>query len=136
MLDGPASESARVRILMPDEYNKHAWSFFSHHRGSSWHGKDARLIFWVGSSSTLSTAPPFSAPANADSHFRWEVTGCSSQPSDSWLLALSVSPSGGSTAASFFSEHENAKTEAPLLLVSASLNHPYGVEQMANNSMS
>src|SRR6266487_5261451 len=37
----------RVRILMPDEYNRHAWSFFIHHQGSSWHGKDARLIFWV-----------------------------------------------------------------------------------------
>lgn len=41
------SESGRVRILMPDEYNKHAWSFFKHYRGSSWHGKDAKLIFWV-----------------------------------------------------------------------------------------
>ena len=41
------NEDARVRILMPDEYNKHAWSFFTQHRGSSWHGKDARLIFWV-----------------------------------------------------------------------------------------
>lgn len=37
----------RVRILMPDEYNRHSWSFFTHHQGSSWHGKDARLIFWV-----------------------------------------------------------------------------------------
>ena len=39
----------RVRILMPDEYNKHAWSFFTYHIGNSWHGKDARLIFWMGS---------------------------------------------------------------------------------------
>lgn len=46
MLDKP-SESARVRILMPDEYNKYSWSFFTHHVGNSWHGKDARLIFWV-----------------------------------------------------------------------------------------
>ena len=38
----------RVRILMPDEYNKHPWSFFSHHLGNSWHGKDARFIFWLG----------------------------------------------------------------------------------------
>ncbi|KAI9832516.1 MAG: hypothetical protein M1819_004305 [Sarea resinae] len=38
----------RVRILMPDEYNKHAWSFFKIVRGSSWHGKDARFIFWAG----------------------------------------------------------------------------------------
>lgn len=41
------SEKARVRILMPDEYNKYSWSFFTHHVGNSWHGKDARLIFWV-----------------------------------------------------------------------------------------
>ncbi|KAI9842092.1 MAG: hypothetical protein M1838_003276, partial [Thelocarpon superellum] len=39
-------EGARVRILMPDESNKHAWSFFIQHRGSSWHGDDARYIFW------------------------------------------------------------------------------------------
>lgn len=47
MRDGP-SESGRVRILMQDEYNKHSWSFFTHHTGNSWHGKDARLIFWMG----------------------------------------------------------------------------------------
>ncbi|KAK2764906.1 hypothetical protein FQN54_008603 [Arachnomyces sp. PD_36] len=47
MLSGP-DEIGRVRILMPDEYNKHSWSFFTHHQGSSWHGKDARLIFWMG----------------------------------------------------------------------------------------
>ena len=40
-------EEGRVRILMPDEYNRHEWSFFTYHRGSSWHGKDAQLIFWV-----------------------------------------------------------------------------------------
>ncbi|KAJ9301365.1 CAZyme family GT32 [Paecilomyces variotii] len=42
------SESGRVRILMQDEYNRHSWSFFTHHKGNSWHGKDARLIFWMG----------------------------------------------------------------------------------------
>lgn len=47
------SEQGRVRVLMPDEYNKHAWSFFKHYRGSSWHGKDAKLIFWVCTLSTL-----------------------------------------------------------------------------------
>ncbi|KAI9808695.1 MAG: hypothetical protein M1825_003847 [Sarcosagium campestre] len=41
-------EENRVRVLMPDEYNKHAWSFFSLRRGSSWHGGDARFIFWMG----------------------------------------------------------------------------------------
>jgi hypothetical protein len=47
MADNPA-EAARVRILMLDEYNRHSWSFFTHHVGNSWHGKDARLIFWMG----------------------------------------------------------------------------------------
>ena len=37
----------RVRVLMQDAYNKYSWSFFTHHPGSSWHGSDARLIFWV-----------------------------------------------------------------------------------------
>ncbi|KAI9811001.1 MAG: hypothetical protein M1827_005733 [Pycnora praestabilis] len=47
-ISGEPTEEARVRVLMPDAYNKHKWSFFSHHRGSSWHGKDARMIFWLG----------------------------------------------------------------------------------------
>ena len=42
------SWKGRVRVLMPDEYNKHAWSFFKAYEGSSWHGKDARFIFWMG----------------------------------------------------------------------------------------
>ncbi|KAI5307718.1 hypothetical protein KEM55_007600 [Ascosphaera atra] len=41
-------ERERVRILMKDEYNRHPWSFFTYHKGSSWHGKDAQLIFWMG----------------------------------------------------------------------------------------
>ncbi|KAI9847834.1 MAG: hypothetical protein M1837_001727 [Sclerophora amabilis] len=45
---GINNEQGRVRILMPDHYNKHSWSFFTHHRGNSWHGKDAKLIFWMG----------------------------------------------------------------------------------------
>ncbi|KAL8908227.1 MAG: hypothetical protein Q9207_000948 [Kuettlingeria erythrocarpa] len=46
---GDDANGGRVRILMMDEYNRYPWSFFSHHKGSSWHGKDARLIFWMGS---------------------------------------------------------------------------------------
>lgn len=42
------SDASRVRILMQEEYNKYTWSFFTHHVGNSWHGKDARLIFWMG----------------------------------------------------------------------------------------
>jgi hypothetical protein len=62
MLNSPATESARVRILMPDEYNRHAWSFFSHHRGSSWHGKDARLIFWVSFPHPVVSTPRSASP--------------------------------------------------------------------------
>jgi len=43
--DGP--DGGRIRILFPDEYNSHSWSFFTHHLGNSWHGKDVQLIFWV-----------------------------------------------------------------------------------------
>jgi hypothetical protein len=46
MQDHP-SEMSRVRILMLDEYKESPWSFFSHHMGNSWHGKDAQFIFWV-----------------------------------------------------------------------------------------
>ncbi|KIX10598.1 uncharacterized protein Z518_01682 [Rhinocladiella mackenziei CBS 650.93] len=49
----------RVRVLMPDEYNKHAWSFFETYKGSSWHGKDARLIFWMGKNWMFLTALGF-----------------------------------------------------------------------------
>ncbi|KAB8272817.1 hypothetical protein BDV30DRAFT_239129 [Aspergillus minisclerotigenes] len=41
-------EMSRVRILMQDEYQKYSWSFFTHHIGNSWHGKDARFISWMG----------------------------------------------------------------------------------------
>lgn len=46
--DGP--DGARVRIIFPEEYNGHSWSFFTHHTGNSWHGADVQLIFWVRSS--------------------------------------------------------------------------------------
>ncbi|KAF2747745.1 glycosyltransferase family 32 protein [Sporormia fimetaria CBS 119925] len=37
----------RLRILFPDEYQNHSWSFFTHHLGNSWHNNDVRLIFWM-----------------------------------------------------------------------------------------
>jgi hypothetical protein len=40
-------EEERVRILFPDEYSKHSWSFFRYHIGNSWHQKDVQLILWV-----------------------------------------------------------------------------------------
>lgn len=37
----------RVRILFPDAYMGHNWSFFSHHVGNSWHKWDTQAIIWV-----------------------------------------------------------------------------------------
>lgn len=53
------SQAGRVRVLMGDEYNKQPWAFFRWHGGSSWHGKDARLIFWMGKHWMLLTASGF-----------------------------------------------------------------------------
>lgn len=44
---GDGVDGGRIRILFPDEYNNHPWSFFTHHLGNSWHGNDVKLIFWV-----------------------------------------------------------------------------------------
>ncbi|APA07946.1 hypothetical protein SS1G_00432 [Sclerotinia sclerotiorum 1980 UF-70] len=52
-------EAGRVRNLMPDEYNKHAWSFFNVVKGNSWHGKDAQTIFWMGKHWLLLTVTGF-----------------------------------------------------------------------------
>jgi mannosyltransferase OCH1-like enzyme len=52
-------EMERVRVLMPSEYNKHAWSFFNISKGSSWHGKDAQTIFWMGKHWLLLTVAGF-----------------------------------------------------------------------------
>ncbi|KAM0796736.1 nucleotide-diphospho-sugar transferase [Usnea florida] len=53
------SPAGRVRVLMGDEYNQQPWAFFRWHGGSSWHGKDARLIFWMGKHWKLLTASGF-----------------------------------------------------------------------------
>ncbi len=47
--------SDRLRILFPEEYNNHAWSFFTHHIGNSWHKTDVKIIFWLGSHWVLVT---------------------------------------------------------------------------------
>ncbi|KAI7524126.1 hypothetical protein KC343_g21439 [Hortaea werneckii] len=44
---GDDAEGGRIRIIFPDEYNGHTWSFFTHHLGNSWHGADVQLIFWL-----------------------------------------------------------------------------------------
>jgi inositol phosphorylceramide mannosyltransferase catalytic subunit len=48
MSEANPSWTGRVRVLMPDENKGHPWSFFVAYPGSSWHGKDARFIFWMG----------------------------------------------------------------------------------------
>jgi len=49
----------RVRVLMPSEYDKHPWSFFRIYKGDSWHGNDAKLIFWMGRNWLLLTVLGF-----------------------------------------------------------------------------
>ena len=49
----------RVRVLMPGEYSKHAWSFFNIYKGDSWHGGDAKFIFWMGDHWMFLTATGF-----------------------------------------------------------------------------
>lgn len=53
----------RVRVLMPAEYDKHPWSFFRTYKGNSWHGGDARFIFWLGKNWVLVTAVGFALGA-------------------------------------------------------------------------
>lgn len=44
---GDDADGGRVRILFPDEYMGNTWSFFTHHKGDSWHESDVQLILWV-----------------------------------------------------------------------------------------
>lgn len=57
---GPVGDD-RVRILFPEEYNNHPWSFFTHHLGNSWHDNDVKLIFWLGQHWLLVTVLGFIA---------------------------------------------------------------------------
>ncbi|KAF2128344.1 glycosyltransferase family 32 protein [Dothidotthia symphoricarpi CBS 119687] len=51
----------RLRILFPEEYNNHPWSFFTHHVGNSWHRTDVKVIFWLGRHWLLVTFLGFTA---------------------------------------------------------------------------
>lgn len=53
---GDGADGGRIRIIFPDEYNGHSWSFFTHHLGNSWHGADVQFIFWVSFSRFASAA--------------------------------------------------------------------------------
>ncbi|RYO14569.1 hypothetical protein AA0113_g12242 [Alternaria arborescens] len=58
---GPV-DGDRVRILFPEEYN-HAWSFFTHHLGNSWHRTGVKVMFWLTKHWLLSPFPD-SLPAS------------------------------------------------------------------------
>ncbi|KAK0947822.1 CSG1/SUR1-like protein [Friedmanniomyces endolithicus] len=44
---GDGKDGGRIRLIFPEEYNGFPWSFFTHHKGDSWHRWDVRLIFWL-----------------------------------------------------------------------------------------
>ena len=54
-----AEPADRVWVLMPDEYRGKEWSVFKIAKGSSWHGKDAQTIFWMGRHWVLLTVSGF-----------------------------------------------------------------------------
>lgn len=60
-----------MRILMPDEYKGHSWSFFNISKGSSWHGKDAQTIFWMGKHWFLITVVGFAIAGVVGSLLWW-----------------------------------------------------------------
>ncbi|RDW70220.1 hypothetical protein BP5796_08617 [Coleophoma crateriformis] len=74
-------EAERVRVLMPDEYAKQPWSFFNIAKGSSWHGKDAQTIFWMGQHWLLLTVLGFVAAGILGSCLWWVWTTWLSQGS-------------------------------------------------------
>ncbi|MCJ1285140.1 hypothetical protein MMC26_004478 [Xylographa opegraphella] len=56
---GDGEDGGRVRILTSDDYHQKPWSFFNTFVGSSWHGDDARFIFWMGDNWLLLTTMGF-----------------------------------------------------------------------------
>ncbi len=77
----------RVRVLMPDEYSKQVWSFFTIARGSSWHADDAQLIFWMNRHWLILTVAGFALAAAVGVLLWWCLVGlrvsspsCSSAP--------------------------------------------------------
>jgi len=58
---GDSLTGGRVRILLHGDSSVYAWRFFNLNEGSSWHGKDAKLIFWMGRNWMLLTASGFLA---------------------------------------------------------------------------
>lgn len=73
---------------MPDEYKGHKWSFFNISKGSSWHGKDAQTIFWMGKHWLLLTVSGFLIAA--------VVGGCLWWTWSMWVMRTGKSSGGRS----------------------------------------
>ena len=55
-----ANWPGRVRVLMPGDYYQNATSFFDlSYGGSSWHGRDAQFVLWMGQHIALTTIVGF-----------------------------------------------------------------------------
>ncbi|KAF1812014.1 hypothetical protein P152DRAFT_42162 [Eremomyces bilateralis CBS 781.70] len=82
--DDPVGDD-RIRILFPDEYKDHVWSFFVHNVGNSWHEKDVQFIMWLRSNWLLVTIFGFVIAGFAFSgsywlYRRWCLGGYGSGP--------------------------------------------------------
>lgn len=86
--------SDHVRILMPDDYSKHEWSFFNIAKGSSWHGKDAETIFWMGRHWLLLTVVGFAIAGVVGGCLWWAWT--------TWIMTRGRTHSGGRRRCDFW----------------------------------
>jgi mannosyltransferase OCH1-like enzyme len=102
-------DGGRVRIIFPEEYNGHSWSFFTHHLGNSWHAADVQLIFWV----SLILMKLLMYHFTDLFFFRWRATGSSSPSSASSLVDLSSCSAGGPTAATSSCPNPRPPTSLP-----------------------
>ncbi|TKA80003.1 hypothetical protein B0A55_02084 [Friedmanniomyces simplex] len=67
---GDGKDGGRLRLIFPEEYNGFAWSFFTHHKGDSWHRWDVRLIFWLARHWILVTILGFVVGFSSHKSFR------------------------------------------------------------------
>ncbi|WPH00798.1 mannosyl phosphorylinositol ceramide synthase csh1 [Acrodontium crateriforme] len=86
---GDGADGGRVRILFPDEYNNYSWSFFIHHLGNSWHGKDVQLIFWMARNWVLLTIIGFTVGFSVIFSCWWAYHRfvLASRPAPEWKVA-------------------------------------------------
>jgi mannosyltransferase OCH1-like enzyme len=84
----------RVRILMPDGYKGYSWSFFNITKGSSWHGKDAQTIFWMGKHWLLLTVTGFAIAGVVGGALWWAWK--------MWVMNVGKTSSGRGRSFGFF----------------------------------